>query len=171
MYSRFLAAGIYALLFFSTGCQRDDICPATTQTTPLLLISFFDAEEPDIPKTAPNLRVRATGYDTLYINRQSLTEIAIPLRTDSDFTEYDLMINAPVNIDDEGNQSSNANLDRIRFSYSREEQYVNRACSFRMIFTGLRARVQEDENLWIDDITIEEENIENETVTHIFIYH
>lgn len=165
-----MAAGFLFLLSLSSACQRDDICPASTITTPLLLVNFYDAEEPDIPKTAPRLRVKATDYDSLYINSESVTEIAIPLRTDRDITGYDLTINAPVVVDGQEPDDSNANLDQITIGYSREEEYLNRACGFRMNYTGLTVNREDDENNWIQRIIVEE-NPENETVTRIAIYH
>lgn len=158
---------ILALLaFIMQGCQRDDICSAATQTTPMLLISFFDAEDPETPKPAPNLLVRELSYDTIIYNRQSTAEISIPLRVDTEITEYEFILNAPAaDADDE------SNVDRITFNYNPEEVYVSRACSFKVNFLDLEARLNDDNDTWIQSLTIEEENIENETSAHIFIYH
>lgn len=156
------------LLSASAGCQRDDICPASTQTTPMLRISFFDAEEPDIPKPPVNLRVKASDYDSIFLNRVNVAEISIPLRPDATVTDYDFIINAQ---DLNQEPGENTNLDRIRFSYTPNEEYINRACSFRVTYLGLNANIEEDSNRWINSILVQEENIENETNPHIYIYH
>lgn len=159
------------LLQLSSGCQRDDICPASTQTTPLLNISFFDALERDIPKPPVNLRVKAADYDSIFLNRVNVAEISIPLRTDVNATEYEFIINAPVTED--GENDNNSNTDIINFTYTPEEIYINRACSFKVNYLNLNTtlRTANDDNTWINSIIVEEENIENETTTHIFIYH
>lgn len=171
MKNKFLVAVFSGVLFLSLSCQRDDICPAAVNTTPLLRISFFDIEEADIPKPAVNLRVMAAGYDEILINRQSLSEISIPLRTDVDITEYDFILNAPVITDGSPPADENSNTDRIVFTYARDEEYINRACSFKVNFLELNANVRPDDNRWINAIIVREVNIENETDTHIFIYH
>lgn len=153
-------------IMMTLGCQRDDICSAATQTTPMLLISFFDAEDPNTPKPASNLLVREIFYDTLIYNRESAAEIRIPLRLDSGTTEYEFILNAPA----EG-ATNDSNSDRITFSYDPEEIYISRACSFKVNFRNLEAEISPENNLWIQSITIVEENIENETSAHIHIYH
>ena len=157
---------IVLMAFVLTGCQRDDICSAATQTTPMLLISFFDEEDPETPKPAPNLLVRELSYDTIIYNRESAAEIRIPLRVDTETTEYEFTLNAPAT-----DAEDESNTDRITFSYNPEEVYISRACSFKVKFMDLEARIIEDNESWIQSFTIEEENIENETSVHIFIYH
>jgi len=157
-----------ALINFS--CQRDDICPDSTPITPLLRISFFDIENPEVPKPPTNLRVKAADMDSIFLNRVNISEISIPLKTDVDFTEYDFILNAQVITE----VDSVSNTDKIRFTYARNEIYINRACSYKVNYINLKASPQtlaEDSDRWIKNIVVEEENIENETNTHIFIYH
>ena len=163
---------LVCLLSFTGSCQRDDICPASTAVTPRLNIAFFDADEPDVPKPPVNLRVKAADYDSIYVNRYNDDVLSIPLRANADITEYELTINAPV-IPEDGEEEPNeeTNTDTLIFSYSREEIYINRACSYKVNFLGLQVGIREDPNTWINRITIEEENIENETDVHIYIYH
>ena len=159
-------------LILAAGCERDDICPASTNTTPLLRISFFDFEETDIPKPPTNLRIRELDQDIVVINRESVSEMTIPLRTDLDITDYAFIFNAPVIAEGEEEPvDAQSNVDRVTFTYSREEEYINRACSFKMNFLSLRANLVDDGNNWIRNIIVEEENIEDETETHILIYH
>lgn len=162
------------LLPFLKSCQRDDICPEATSVTPMLNIGFFDIEEIDLPKPPVNLRIQAEDYDTIYANRINESVISLPLRTDRDITNYEFTINAPV-IPDEGEEEvpgENTNMDVISFTYTREQVYINRACSYKVNYLDLRADLLEDENHWINNILISEENITNETDTiHIHIRH
>ncbi len=153
-------------LILAPGCQRDDICAAATQTTPMLLISFFDAEDPDTPNPVSNLIVRELSFDTIIYNRQNTAEIRIPLRVDSGTTEYEFILNAPAD-----GAVDESNLDRITFTYDPQEIYISRACSFKVNFMNLTSQLNEDDDNWIEEISIVEENIENETDAHIFIYH
>lgn len=154
------------------GCQRDDICPAGTAVTPMLNIAFFDFRETDISKAPVNLRVKAADYDSIYVNRYNDDVISIPLRPDINITEYEFTINAP-EIPSEGEEvpNNNTNTDKLIFTYSSEELYVNRACSYKVSYLDLQVSLEEDENNWINGIILQEENIENETDVHIHIFH
>jgi len=132
----------------------------------MLLISFFDEEDSLTPKPAPNLLVRELSYDTIIYNRENAAEIRIPLRVDTDITEYEFILNAPAT-----DAEDESNTDRITFSYNPEEAYISRACSFKVNFMDLEVSLPDDNDPWIQSFTIEEENIENETSVHIFIYH
>lgn len=168
---KYLGVGILFLALINLSCQRDDICPDSTVVTPLLRISFFDFENPEIQKPPTNLRVKAADFDSILLNRENVSEIKIPLKTDVDFTEYEFILNAPVTTVD---STGNSNTDKIRFTYARNEIYVNRACSFKVNYLDLKAfphPPDEDINRWIKNIVVVEENIEDETNTHILIYH
>lgn len=163
-----LALGLMLL----TSCQRDDICPESTVTTPQLRISFFDFEERDIPKPPANLRVKLSETDSILLNRVNVAEIRVPLRTNQNLTEYDFILNAAV-LDDTGVDPT-GNPDKLLFSYARNEIYINRACSYKVNYVDLNVDVQSEQDantIWIKEINIAEETIENETNTHIFIYH
>ena len=51
-------------LLVSLGCQRDDICAESIETTPLLIIRFYDIEEPDELKAPQNLSIRSVDSDS-----------------------------------------------------------------------------------------------------------
>ncbi len=171
---------LLSLLFISQGCQRDDICPASTATTPMLNIAFFDADETDVPKPPVNLRVKAVDYDTIYVNRYNQSTISIPLRTDVDITQYEFTIHAP-ELPAEGEEEipgDNTNMDVLTFTYNANRIYVNRACSYKVNYLDFQARLETDENNWINSVLpvdgiedIEVDIIENEVQTHINIYH
>lgn len=170
-FSKKLILGLTGLLFI-TACQRDDICPESTQTTSLLVIRFYDAQNRETPQAPINLRVREVGRDTSWIERKNLDSIAIPLRTNTDETLYEFTLNAQENDSIDENQSIPTNTDILRFSYAREQEYINRACSYKVNFIDLQ--VQQDtleDGPWISDFIIEKTTVEDETSAHISIYY
>jgi len=166
--------GIFLLLVLlvNLSCQRDDICAESTLITPLLKISFFDneADSDTIPKTVTNLRVRALGDTLSFIDRENTSEISIPLKTDVDLTTYEFILNARADND----TTSVENVDVINFTYARNREYINRACSFKVTYLDLRAIRQVETpaiNNWIKRIEVEQPTVEDETTIHISIFH
>lgn len=159
---------IFFLFQITSGCQRDDICPESTQTTPLLRISFFDRDETDVPKPPVNLTVKATSLTDTLFERVNLPEIRIPLRPDSDITSYEFILNTPAPNDEE----DNSNKDIVTFTYTAEQIYINRACSYKVNFLNLNASLEEgDDTAWMSSVIVQQLNIENETEPHIYIFH
>jgi hypothetical protein len=148
------------------GCTRDDICSENTQTTPLLIITFKDAINPLQPSSVSNLTVRTSEDPSVPIYNSVTTDsIAIPLRTDLDITEL-LFI--------EGNtDESEGNTDLVSFTYQRENVYVNRACSYKMIYRSVNINVEPESNNtnWIQNTEVILTNVENEEKAHITIFH
>lgn len=179
-------SGSTYLLFFLTvwlflsGCQRDDLCPETTQTTPMLIIRFFDSNEPDQSRSPTNLTIRDTQRDSILYYRVQLDSIALPLKTDTNTTEFSFTINAPEVEEEEeqdpddgtGSNVLKANTDILSFSYSREEEYVNRACAFKVNYLDLRLSLDpgEDGN-WMGTYIVEQIEVQDETQRHISIFY
>lgn len=168
----------YFLLLFSgiliiSGCQRDDICPESTETTPLLIISFFDFAEPDRPRSPNNLTITHTERDSILYYRISADSIALPLKTTRDLTQYAFTRNAPdLNAGDDEPGPLVPETDTITFSYARDEIYVNRACAFKVNYIDLKTTLEEGENGgWIENIVIEQTEVEDETQRHISIFY
>lgn len=167
----------FLLLFFGilviSGCQRDDICTEATETTPLLIISFFDFAEPDRPRSPNNLTITDTERDSILLYRIGLDSIAVPLKTDQDLTEYAFTINAPeIDDDDDDPGPLIPETDTLTFSYARDEIYVNRACAFKVNFLDLKTTLEAGENGgWIENVIIEQTEVEDETQRHISIFY
>ncbi|MAM19295.1 MAG: DUF6452 family protein [Bacteroidota bacterium] len=177
----FLIVGLLVLL----GCQRDDLCPGSTNTTPLLIIRFYDFEAPDEPTPPQNLSIAeipetetdslswATYVDdegnTVTLRRRSQDSIAIPLRTDQNLTRFYFILDTEI---DENGVVTSGNADTLTFSYDLQEEYLNRACSFRRKFINLKVNrtAEEDGQNWIREINIEENNVEDENQAHVSIY-
>ncbi|MDT0676314.1 DUF6452 family protein [Autumnicola musiva] len=169
--NKFLLGLLLAITAFS-GCQKDDICPASTQTTSLLIIRFYDIEDRETPQPPLNLRISAVGDTAIYTNDLfNADSIAVPLRTDADITAYEFTFNYAEEEDPESPVEQN-NTDTISFSYIREQEYLNRACSFKIDYSGLKVEVEPGEDeAWIEDFQIEQEEVIDETEAHLSLYY
>lgn len=164
---------IGGLLMLFSSCQRDDICAEATQTTPMMVMRFYDASDRDEPARPTNLSIRSIVNDsvkTLYrrINQDS---IVIPLRTNQNATTYSFTI---FDSDDEEEEDDEftPNTDTLTFTYGTEEVYINRACAYKVIYNSLKLTIEGgEEGQWIDSYIIEEPNIEDETQAHISIFY
>lgn len=160
------------LLVFSYACQRDDICPASTPTTPLLEVIFLDNEDPELTKPAANLRVRNVDFDTIVVDRSNAVEINLPLRTDVGETTYEFILNAPLIADgDEEPQNDESRSVSISFVYTRNEIYLNRACGFIVDYENIEPAVIPGGDTWFDRFELVPANLEDETNTFLIIYH
>ena len=84
---------LFLIVIFS--CEKDDICPETTQTTPRLVIEFYDLTNPDEILAVPGLY--ALGLDSEGFEVPINNEIVNPLlhytpfknrRTETEFMLY-----------------------------------------------------------------------------------
>ncbi len=166
------------LLFSFSGCEKDDICSATTSTTPRLVIQFYDFNNPSVLKNASNLKVVGEGMtEGIVFNSGATGEsryltnantVSIPLKTTKNSTTYQFILNST--------SSTFKNEDVIRFDYNHENFYVSRACGFKTLFdldpitpyTHTDATIPNV--LWIKAISVEKKSIDNENETHVKIY-
>jgi len=161
--------GLFTLLFaFSIwNCEKDDICEDGTPTTPKLIIEFYDNSSPTNKKTVTDLKVTADGM-TASLEYNAVSKIVLPLKTDANLVNYNLVFdskNADVTLQ---------NQDKIAINYSRKDVYISRACGFKTIY-NLNANpngmvLTPDANNWIKEITIQKFTIENENETHVKIF-
>lgn len=145
-----------------SGCQRDDLCPATTQTTPRIVVEFHDYTDPGRSKAVADLAIIATDMEDTLLGPVNTNKVSLPLRTNQNITEYLLIQNA---------NSPQENIDTIRFSYNRELQYLNRACGYKANYTDFQVILISDQDQWIQSYTQFVENIEDEEETHISFNH
>lgn len=143
------------------GCQKDDICPEGTATTPLLVIEFYDREDITRLKAVRNLTIQASGMEEPLLDPETTNSISIPLRTNENSTEYIFTYNS----------GDEENRDTVSFSYSPNPEYINRACGYRINYNNLDVAVHDDEDNWIISALILQENIEDETEAHISFTH
>lgn len=170
---------VFWSVFFS-GCEKDDICDANTITTPRLVLTFYDINNPTVVKNVKQLKVIGEGMtegiifsatttdDSKYITNGST--ISIPLKIDQDVTTYNLIFN-----------SGNTNpalvfTDKIKINYTRTNVFVSRACGYKTNFTLkptnpiIHTPVPATTGKWIQYISVEKSNIENENETHLKLF-
>ncbi|MSP84670.1 MAG: hypothetical protein EXR18_02425 [Flavobacteriaceae bacterium] len=158
------------LLVFSitfSSCEKDDICEETKDTTPKLILEFYDVLNPTVLKNVTNLAIKEVGSTTILPFTEK-SKIQLPLKTNEDITKYSLILNST-------NISIN-NEDFLQFNYTRQNIFVSRACGFKTTFylNSTLPFIKTDPSIpdgyWIQNITVETSNITTENETHIKIY-
>lgn len=165
---------IFLLLLFIilfTACEKDDICDATTNTTPRLVIEFYDnLTIGTIPttKNINNLLIVDQGT-TNAILFNGVSKIRVPLKVDNDITGYRFIINYDA-------ASTTPVFDDLQFNCNRNNIFVSRACGFKTTFTLATVLLNSvvltptSSGSWIQKIQVIQTNINNENETHIKIY-
>ncbi|WP_298951334.1 DUF6452 family protein [uncultured Nonlabens sp.] len=162
---------ILLLAVVLNGCEKDDLCTTDQAVTPRLVIEFRDVLNPLDFKAVDQIQVQEIGSTEpapLDSNNSTiLTDvetISIPLRTDSNRTSYDFILT----------EDGAINSDNIDFNYIIEEEYVSRACGFRVIYNNLVAVLTSETRgtQWINSTVIVENEITNDTQDiHVQILH
>ena len=138
------------------SCERDDICADITETTPRLLIEFYDVTDIDVLKSVTRLSVyaedlvtdngvvtfpEAASNATLIFNSNSNT-IELPLQVTQEGTpntlRYFFEKDTNLRTDDE-DPLTESNIDILEITYTPEFVYVSRACGFKSNFNDLNA--------------------------------
>jgi len=155
------------------SCEKDDLCPASTPTTPSLVIRFYDTDNHASRKRVDNLKVFIEGRDTISLG--TTDSIALPLLTNTTATRWGLQYNRPI-----GTGGTIADTDFVEFKYTTREEYVSRACGYKVMFTldestnpnpnPVLTDLPGQSHLWIDEFAIDNRNIENEKQAHVKIY-
>ncbi|WP_203258272.1 DUF6452 family protein [Hyunsoonleella ulvae] len=172
------------LLVCNYSCERDDLCPAATQTTARLFIEAFDVSIPDDSKNIFGLRIEGINENGesngVLENYQgvSSSELILPLRTDADMTQYRLYQDSTINDngtpDDTTDDFIEGNADVITITYIREDVFVSRACGFKTVFNNVQIEVDTDDtDQWIQSIRAVNDNqiVENEAEAHFILLH
>ena len=154
---KIIFGGITFSFLLFTSCQKDDICPESTETTPLLQIEFFDAEDPETLKVVEDLMIIEVETNDTLLGPETTNNVNIPLRTTQSFTEYRFISNS-------GSETENEDL--VRFDYLPNPDYINRACGFKIEFLDLTMNRPAGEESWIISDVIVIDDIENEAETH-----
>jgi len=164
----------------SSSCEKDDICDANTPTTPRLVIEFYDISNPSVLKNVTNLKVIGEGMTNGIVFNPSAegdsqylingNTISIPIKTDVDNTTYSFILNSgnpnPILID----------IDEVTFNYTRQDLFVSRACGFKTLFDFVpgnaytQTAVPASKLKWMQYISVEKSNIDNENETHIKVF-
>lgn len=160
---------LFLIVIFS--CEKDDICPETTQTTPRLVIEFYNFSSPDEILAVPGLfaiGLDAEGlevpiYNEIVTTRSSIT---LPLKTNDIVTEFKLYKSYDV-----ADGVVNGNPDTIKITYEAEDVYVSRACGFKTNFDIQTFSITPDTDQWLISSEILIKEITNENDIHVKIFH
>ena len=164
------------LLLTTASCEKDDICPESTPTTPKLILRFYDISNQDDTKNVTSFGVTSLDEngETFVLagfNGVTTDSISLPLRiqtTAENFTRFTFYKDFAV--DDNGIITGNPDV--ITFAYKREDVYVSRACGFKTIFKELILTVELDGDNWIINSEIlNNSTVENEISAHVKILH
>jgi hypothetical protein len=159
-----------ALLWVSSGCEKDDICDPATATTPQLIIDFYDITNPTLTKNVTNLFVLGEGMDT-GIAFNGVNTIKIPLKITADSTTFQFILNYGNTV-----TPSLVNSDVFQFNYSRNNIYVSRACGYKTLFTlddtnpYALSELDPLGTTWIKNIIVNQYQITNENETHFNVF-
>ncbi len=158
------------------SCESDDICAESINSTPRLIITFYDAENIETRKDVENLAIYAIkdGQLTLMneINGITTDSINIPLRNDQSvsnfkfYKDFSLVENIADGI-----------VDHLYVDYDIYQIFISKACGFINNYNLLNFLPYDPfENPpppanWISGYVIENNLIENENQSHVKIFH
>jgi hypothetical protein len=158
-----------ATILFNS-CEKDDLCTPDQAVTPRMVIEFKDALSPSENKAVDRIQVQEIGssdfapLDSAGSTSLNDTEtISIPLRTNSSTTSYNFVLT----------KDGTINSDNIDFSYVLEEEYVSRACGFRIIYNNLSFEqiAESTGTQWIQQVVVVPADVTNNTDIHVQILH
>ncbi|GAA4281768.1 DUF6452 family protein [Gaetbulibacter aestuarii] len=165
----------------SISCEPDDICPASTPTTPGLVMEAFDNNNPENSKNIFGLTVIGEGQSEPlpdFYNVSNKSKLILPLNTQTNKTEYRLIKDTFINDNGTPDDTSDDFIDGksvlITINYSTKAVFVSRACGYKYIFENVSVQVdQSDPDRWIKSIAPVNPNqsVENETETQFILLH
>ncbi len=157
---------VFIIALIAISCERDDICAASTPTTPVLTIGFQDADNTTEDKELNITIYKVDNSDSLAYT--SASTIEIPLRTDTTATVL-VFVKNPNNL--VAAEDPN-NADTVTFKYTPQEEFISRACGYRVSFSNLTIQNNPgSDGRWIDDIIINTRTITNNDTTQVYIRH
>ena len=155
------------------SCEKDDICPDSTQTTPQLIVTFYDVLDPQQSKIVESLAVYAIKDSELIlienINGVNTDSIAIPLRNDIGVSNFKFIKNYSVE-----NDIIFGDQNHIYIDYEISDVFVSRACGFLANYSiSSLILVLQDYPIveWIGGYEIVNPIVTNENQAHVKILH
>lgn len=159
---------LFLMIFISfSACEKDDIC--VDGDTPLMIIRFYDNENPGELKAVPNLRIVGLGQSSTVntiADRTSLDSVALPLRINEINTGF-IFISDSADEDD----LETGNIDTLNFDYSTQEIFISRACGYIANYDDLSETITPDGDNWIQNIEIVSPIIKLQDSAHVKIFH
>lgn len=152
---------------FFTGCERDDICPAGSGDTPMLVIRFYDVSSPDDFKSVTTLKITGEGLDTPFLNRVTTDSVAIPLKSFDTSSTFSFISES----ESDENDVEIGNEDIVTFNYTTNEVFVSRGCGYISNYDNLTQLLTADASNWIQEVRVEIDSIINQNQAHVKIFH
>lgn len=162
---RFLPFVLLLAIIQFSSCEKDDICVAGD--TPVLMLGFFNYEDPETEKSVPNLRSLETASNVVVNSVGTKTSDSLPLRIETNSTTFVLTNN--YSSAEDGTVSGNA--DTITFNYTVQEEFLSRACGFIANYNELSYSLGNDTDNWIDSVAVVETTVKRDTLIHVKIFH
>lgn len=158
------------------ACEKDDIC--IDGDTPLLVIRFYDIDNPTVLKKAPKFRIVGVGQNTTVTtvsDRADTDSIAIPLKVAESSTGFYFIRNSSdvetTNTSGETITVEGGDLDTLYLNYTRIDKFISRACGYIANYEDLNGDLKTETDNWIKDIEIITPLVENSTAAHVKIFH
>lgn len=169
---------ILLIIFVTTfNCESDDICPESALTTPRLVITFFDINNPDERKNVESLGIYIIKNSELVllseINGINTDSIAIPLRDDESVSNFKFS----KDFSDDITVIPSGLANHVYIDYDINEVFVSRACGFTNQYHSLNflnydpnSNTNTTDN-WLQQIIILNDSVTNENQSHVKILH
>ena len=163
-------------IIFLTSCEKDDICPESTQTTPRLVITFYDINNTQERKNVESLAVYAVRDNELVLIEEisgiTNDSISIQLRNYIGVSNFKFIRDYMGELDN----SPSGILNHIYIDYEMTDEFVSRACGFitnYSITSFFNFDVLQDPPVysWIQGYEILNPIVINENQAHVKILH
>ena len=105
--------------------------------------------------------MRDTDSTVVFTSISEVT-ISLPLDTETDQSLFYFI--------DQASSVENLDVVQLDLFYRRQDQYVNRACAFKTIYTNMAFESDNTPLSWIRDIELLTPTVEDASV-HMYIYH
>ncbi len=160
----------------SYNCESDDICPESTLTTPRMIITFYDVNNPEERKNVESLGVyiiKNSEFTLINeINGINTDSIAIPLRDDESVSNFKLCKDFSEDI----TVITSGLPNHLHVDYEINERFISRACGFINNYNLSLALPYDPINTtsptnWISDVIILNDSVNNENQSHVKILH
>lgn len=156
-----------------SACEKDDICPPESATTPYLKVGFYDLEDQNTLKEVPRLRAVGQGQEITvgtFADRSTQTLISLPLKNYDTSTSFFLIQDSA----DDSEGAETGNIDLLQINYQTREQFISRGCGYSVTYTLNQVTNNpdgSDTTPWIQAVEIEESGVEPQDTLHVKIYH
>ena len=157
---------LFLVFILFSSCEKDDICDASTATTPQIVIEFYDLSPVPVLKNVVNLLIPSEGTSPS-IEVKNTSKLKLPLKTNEDTTIFAFVQNGLTE------PTTDDNIDYLVFNYKRNTVFVSRACGFKSTFALTSPILKIDkpipDGFWIQNIEIVQPTIDNENEVHVKI--